>query len=74
MMSLRPYRLLKTVLVLVAVAAMVMLVGFSAAGPTASYTSSASASQDLSGVDLFYMVLGVLDLAAFVAVYKLASQ
>jgi hypothetical protein len=53
---------------------MVMLVGFSTAGPTVSFTSGASALQGLSGVDLFYMVLGVLDLATFVAVYKLARQ
>jgi uncharacterized membrane protein len=73
-MSLHPYRLLKPVLVLVAVAAMVALVGFVAAGPAASLTPSESVPRSLSGGDLFYMVLGALDLTVFVVVYRLARQ
>jgi len=73
-MSLHPYRLVKPALVLVAVAAMVALVGFVAAGSAASFTPSASAPRGLSGSGLFYMVLGVLDLTVFVVVYRLACQ
>ena len=74
MMSPHPYRLLKLVLVLVAVAAMFALVGLVAAGSAASFANSASAPRGLSGSDLFYMALGVLDLTMFVAVYRLARQ
>jgi len=107
-MSLRPYRLLKTVLVLVAVMAMTMIVGFSVvAGPTTSHTSNglmttntsglsaselyyahkgqglievqqahttASTPQGASGDEPFYVILGVLDLAGYVVLYRLARQ
>jgi hypothetical protein len=108
MMNLRPYRLLKTVPVLVAVVMMTMIVGFSvASGPTASQTSSASMTTNASGLSAselyyaqkgqelikaqqahaalvvppgpsedepFYVVLGILDLAAIVTLYRLARQ
>jgi len=107
-MSLRPYRLLKTAPVLVAVMAITMIVGFSVvAGPTASPTSnglmttntselSASelyyaqkgqglleaqqahaavlAPQGTPGDEPFYVILGVLDLAGYVVLYRLARQ
>jgi len=74
MMSLHPNRSVRIVLVLVAVAVMFALVGFVAAGPAASFAPSALAPRSLSGSDLFYMVLAVLDLTMFVAVYRLARQ
>ena len=107
-MNLRPYRLLKTALVLVAVMAMTMIVGFSVvADPTASHTSNglmttttsglsaselyyaqkgqglieaqkahttALAPQGASGDEPFYVILGVLDLAVYVVLYRLARQ
>jgi hypothetical protein len=74
MMSLHPYHSLRIALVLVAVAAMFVLVGFVTAGSAASFANSASVPRGLSGSDLFYMVLGFLDLTMFVAVYRLARQ
>ena len=57
-MRLRPYRLLKTVLVLVTVMAMTMIVGFSVvAGPTASHTSNGLMTTNTSGLsasELYY--------------------
>jgi hypothetical protein len=74
MMSLRPNRSVRIVLVLVTAAVMFALVGFVAAGPAASFTPGASMPEGLSGSNLFYMVLGVLDLAMFVTVYRLARK
>ena len=74
MMSLHPNRSVRIILVLVAVAVMFALVGFVAAGPAASFTPSVLVPEGLSGSNLFYTVLGILDLAMFVAVYRLARQ
>ena len=107
-MSLHPNRLLEIALVLVAVMAMTMIVGFSVvASPAASPTSNASlathasglsaselyyaqkgqelieaqqahaaalASQGSSRGERFYVVLGILDLAAIVVLYRLACK
>jgi len=107
-MSLRPYRLLKTVPGLVAVMAITMLVGFSVvASPATSPASNglmttntsrlsaselyyaqkgqelieaqqahttALAPQGASGDEPFYVILGVLDLAGYVVLYRLARQ
>jgi hypothetical protein len=77
-MNLHPYRLLKMALVLFVVVAITMIIGLPVgASPAASHTYSAAmtmGTSGLSGGDLFYMVLGVLDMAAFAAVYRLARQ
>lgn len=78
-MNPHPYRLLKIVLVLVAVVTMTILVGSSAAaGPMVSPTSSAlmttNASPGSTGDTPFYVVLGALDLVGFVALYRLVRR
>jgi len=83
MMNMRPLRntgmlqncLLKAGIALVALVA-VMMIGFAVAGLTAPHASGGSipAAQPVSGETLFYLVLGVLDLAGFVWFYRLARQ